>query len=83
MIRNRVSTLLGAKRASIRDLAREAGIAYPTAHTLYHGKEKGVSWGVLAKVCDYFGVQPGELLVHDHDDATDNDTADEGDDGQD
>ncbi len=64
MIENRVSTLLGSKRASIRDLARQAGIAYGTAFALYHGNTTRIEIDVLDKLCAYFGCTPCEVLVY-------------------
>ncbi len=71
MIENRVSELLGRRRESITDLARGAGISYAAAHALYHGTTKAISMETLRKLCAYFGVQPGELLVYKPDLPTD------------
>jgi putative transcriptional regulator len=64
MIENRVSTLLGSKRASIRDLARDAGIAYGTAFALYRGNTTRIELDVLDKLCNYFGCTPCEVLAY-------------------
>lgn len=63
-IENRVSTLLGARRESISDLARGAGISYPAAQALYHGATKMISLDLLEKVCKYLDCQPGDILVY-------------------
>ena len=70
MIENRVSTLLGTKRATIRDLSNDAGLAYVTAHALYHGSTTRVDFDVLNKLCRYFGCGVGDLLVYRPDDAS-------------
>ena len=64
MIENRVSTLLGTKRATIRDLSNDAGLAYGTAHALYHGTTTRVDFDVLNKLCRYFGCGVGDLLIY-------------------
>ena len=64
MIVNRISALLGERRASIQDLAREAGLAYGTAFALYHDKATRYDRDTLDKLCRYFGVGVGELLVY-------------------
>jgi putative transcriptional regulator len=64
MIVNRVSALLGERRASIQDLARDAGLAYGTAFALYHDKAARYDRDTLNKLCRYFGCGVGELLVY-------------------
>jgi putative transcriptional regulator len=64
MIESQISTLLGRRRASIQDLANQAGIAYSTAHALYHGTSKGITFDVMNRLCAYLGVQPGDLFTY-------------------
>ncbi len=61
-IGNRISTVLGERRENISDFARNAGISYPVAFNLYHGKGSGITWEVMNKVCSYFKLGPGELF---------------------
>jgi len=61
-IENRVSTLLGARREGITDLARGAGISRTTAHTLYYGTATRLDFPTLEKLCRYFGCDVGDLL---------------------
>ena len=68
-IESRVSTLLGARREGITDLARGAGISRTTAHTLYYATATRVDFETLEKLCRYFGCGVGELLVYRPDDA--------------
>ncbi len=64
MIVNRVSALLGERRASIQDLARDAGLAYGTAFALYHDKVTRYDQDTLDKLCRYFGCDVGALLAY-------------------
>lgn len=64
MIENKVSILLGARRESIMDLSRGAGLHYGTAHALYHGTTNRIEFDVLDRLCRYFGVGVGEIFVY-------------------
>jgi putative transcriptional regulator len=61
---NRVSRLLGERRENIREFSRHAGIAYATAHSLYHGTTTRIELQMLDRLCDYFGVTPSEILEY-------------------
>lgn len=74
MIVNRVSALLGERRASIQDLARDAGLAYGTAFALYHDKATRYDRDTLDKLCRYFGCGVGDLLVYHPDPAQEGST---------
>ena len=66
-ILNLVSVEVGRKRWSIKDLEREADIAYGTAWALYHGKAKGIQFDTLAKLCRALGRDVGELFQYEPD----------------
>ena len=68
-IESRVSTLLGARREGITDLARGAGISRTTAHTLYYATATRVDFETLEKLCRYFDCGIGDLLVYRPEDA--------------
>ena len=51
---------MGEKRLKIADLERGAGITYSAAHSMYHGANKMVRLDVLARVCEFLEVQPGD-----------------------
>src|SRR5256885_6846594 len=61
---NKISTILGERRESIREFSRNSGIAYPTCHDLYHAKTKQITWDLLDRLCKYFGVGPWELFPY-------------------
>jgi DNA-binding Xre family transcriptional regulator len=61
---NRVSVLLGERRWSITDLQRATGLSYPTVHAWYHDSGQQFDRDTLAKLCEAFGVQPGEILKY-------------------
>ncbi len=63
-IDSKLSELMGARRMDIKELAELAGIAYGTAHALYHHRNKQIHFAVLAKVCRALGCQPGDIFVY-------------------
>lgn len=46
------------------ELADQAGVAKNTILTLYHEREKGITWAVLDKLCTALNCQPGDLIEH-------------------
>ncbi len=62
MIVNRLSRLMGERRLSIQDVAEGTGLAYSGVHALYHAKARRLDLETLNKLCNYFGVGPGELF---------------------
>jgi putative transcriptional regulator len=56
MIENRLSRIMGERRLSIAQLARESGIAYSTLHPLYTGKAKRIDLKTLDRLCDALDV---------------------------
>lgn len=64
MIENRLSRILGERRMSIADLARESGVAYTSLFELYHGRAKRVDLKTLNSICKALGVQPGDILEY-------------------
>jgi len=64
IIVNRVSELareLGW--TTISQFARETGFAYTTAHALWRNRTTRIDYETLARLCDVFGVEPGDILV--------------------
>ncbi|MDP9378749.1 MAG: helix-turn-helix transcriptional regulator [Chloroflexota bacterium] len=64
VIENRLSILLGERRMSVAEFARGAGVAYATAHQMYHGRTTRWDAPILVKTCRFLGVQVGDLLVY-------------------
>lgn len=63
MISCRLSTILGAKRIKVADVCRATGIARATLDRYYYDRVKSFDREVLSRLCQFLGVQPGELLV--------------------
>lgn len=61
-IGNRISALLGERRENITDFARNLGVSYTTAHGLYHGTTKSISFELIGRICDYFNKSPNEVF---------------------
>lgn len=64
MIENRLSVLLGERRMNVKAFATGAGIAYSSAHSMYHGRTTRWDNDILARTCAFLGVQVGDLLVY-------------------
>ena len=62
VLTNRISRLMGERRLNIRDVANGAGISYRAAWELFHDRSKRLDVATLSRLCDYFGVGPGELF---------------------
>jgi putative transcriptional regulator len=62
VIVNRLSRLMGERRLSIQDVAEGTGLAYSGLHALYHDKAKRLDVETLNKLCNFFGVGPGEIF---------------------
>lgn len=77
MIENRLSTLLGARRKSIADLARESGLAYRTCYELWAGRSRRVDFATLDALCRTLGVTVCDILDY-QPDAARGETTDEG-----
>ena len=63
VIRNRVAILLGERKENVSEFARGAGISRNAAHRLYHDTAERIDLPTLDKVCEYFGVGVGDVLV--------------------
>ena len=61
-IGNNIQKLLTDKGVSISQFSRDADLSWVTAHDLYHNKSKSVSFDILNRLCNYFGVGPSELF---------------------
>lgn len=64
VIECRLSTILGAKRIKMAEVARGAGLAKGTVAGLYYDRTRMVDYRVLDKLCAYLGVGVGDLLVY-------------------
>lgn len=64
MIECRLSTILGAKRLKQADVLRATGLAKGTITALYYDRATRIDFGTLNKLCEFLGVQPGDLLVY-------------------
>ena len=63
-ISNNIPKLLEIRGENISEFARRMGIAYTTAFGLYHNTTKNISFELINKLCNHFGVGPGELFPY-------------------
>ena len=78
MLSCRLSTLCGERRVSVAEVARATGLARNTVMALYHDRADRFDRATLDKLCAYFGVPIGELLVYRPDPAPTQDEASAG-----
>lgn len=73
-VMNRVADLVEAKKAlyeqegkkfTLQDMAYETKLAYNTLIKWVNNKVDRYDGETLATLCDYFGVEPGDILVYD------------------
>lgn len=62
MITCKLSAILGERRIKVADLARDTGIARAVLDRWYHDRVSSFDRDVLARLCDYLNVTPGQLL---------------------
>ena len=63
-IDNRLPTLLGERKMSIRELARETDVTYTMIRDVYHGERQSIKFEVMEKICRVLGIQPGDIFVY-------------------
>lgn len=78
MIDNNLSVLMGARRINARDLAKATGLDYGTILSMQSGKTGRFDAHVLAKLCEYFNVGIGDLLVYVPDKSSEQDGSKQG-----
>lgn len=64
-IRSNLSTLMGKKRYMIKDVHEHTGLSRKTISNLYNDKATRIDFETIAKLCDLFDCDIGELLVRD------------------
>ena len=64
MIVNRLSRLMGERRLSIQELARQSGVSYGALHDLYHARSRRFDADVLDRLCRTLGCGVGDILEY-------------------
>jgi putative transcriptional regulator len=62
VIKIKLEKLLKDRGISVYALARDAGVAYSTAHHLVKGKTSRIDLATLDAICRALNVQPGEVF---------------------
>lgn len=62
VLTNKLSTLMGARRVSVAEVARATGLAYRTVYDLYRDRSTQLHIETLNRLCNYFGVGPSDIL---------------------
>jgi putative transcriptional regulator len=65
MIKNRVGELLKSNGLSVADLHRGTGLSYDNAWHLANQDVSRIEFKTLARLCEFFECQPGDLLQYD------------------
>lgn len=65
MIRWKLKELIDARGVSLYRVSKDSGVSYGVVHRLYHNPEaERVDGHTLARLCRYFGLEPGGLLEY-------------------
>lgn len=64
MVTCRFSTLCGEHRVSVAEVKRATGVARNSLLALYHDSATRYDRDTLDRLCAYFGIGIGELLVY-------------------
>ncbi len=62
MIKCNLSTLMGARKLKIADVARGIDVHRNTITLLYHEKAQRIDFDVLEKLCKFLNCSIGDLL---------------------
>ncbi|HEY9018996.1 helix-turn-helix transcriptional regulator [Thiomicrospira sp.] len=62
MIESNLSTLMGARRLKVIDVARELDLNRNTIDLLYKDEAKRVDLDALDKLCQFFECTPNDIL---------------------
>ena len=62
VLKNRLSRLMGERRIGIKGVAEGSGVSYRAVFDLYHEKSQRVDLSTLNRLCNFFGVGPGEIF---------------------
>jgi putative transcriptional regulator len=54
---------MGEKRYNIQDVHEKTGINRSTVANLYHDRVSRIDYGTLAKLCELFDCDPGDMLA--------------------
>lgn len=66
-IKIKVSDLLGKHKMTQRELADKTGIRPATISALYHETIKRIEIEQIAKLCEVFNCQPGDIFSYERD----------------
>ena len=59
-----LSKLMGEKRITQKDMAKELGISTSTMNSLYNEKTSKIDLHVFARICNYYNVEISKVLRH-------------------
>ena len=63
VVKCKLSTLMGERRLNVAQVARATGIHRNVVTRYYRDKVKQYDRDVITRLCHFFSVTPGELLV--------------------
>ncbi len=68
MIINEVSTMIGKRKTSVAEVAKNLHVKYETIQNLYLDKTQSIKFKILNKLCWYLDCEPKDLLRYVPDD---------------
>lgn len=64
MIINKVSTVIGARRMTVAEVAKKAKLSYEAVSRLYEDTSKRMDFDTLNALCEVLDCQPGDLFEY-------------------
>ncbi len=62
-IKSNLSTLMGARRYSIKDVHEKTGLSRTTISSLYNDRATRIDFDTIGKLCELFDCDVGSLLM--------------------
>ena len=63
-LRNRIKELVDSKGITPYQFRKDTGLATNTAYNLYNDPDYIPGSSAMTKICEAYGVQPGDLIVY-------------------
>jgi putative transcriptional regulator len=65
IVRNNLRVMMAKQKMNIQDVSDATGLSRKSISKLYHEESIQITFDVIARLCDLFNCEPGELLYLD------------------
>jgi len=63
MIQFKLKEIMDERGLSFRQVSAEAGVSTSTLHKMHKNKMSMVGVDVIDRLCEYFDIEPGDLII--------------------